>query len=193
MHPRNSTYGKFAQHPKGLYAMTDTTTQDAQRYSAMEARLDDPTDAMMDAFTGTNWRRLSPSKLHAEQKDYRRFVKALHDALGLPTPEAVSVYQHKSHVDRIGQTHWVDCTREIYDTCPIAQRRVFYTPPKPASAPEAAKVPSEDEINAVLQECSELIDSGQDPFQASTYAHGVMAGIDWALGHVDEHPLHEGD
>jgi hypothetical protein len=50
--------------------------------------------------------------------------------------------------------------------------------------------PSESEIGDVLNRCSEMADSGENPFFGMTYAQGVQAGIEFMQGEQDD-PLSE--
>lgn len=64
------------------------------------------------------------------------------------------------------------------------------TPPK-ASEYEIAR--TDDEIDDLLNQCSEAIDSGESAFEGQTYEQGVQAAIDWLTGRTEEHPLPEED
>jgi hypothetical protein len=49
--------------------------------------------------------------------------------------------------------------------------------------------PAEDDINDVLNECSEAADSGTSKFPGMTYEQGVEAAIRWMLGDDDTNPM----
>lgn len=51
--------------------------------------------------------------------------------------------------------------------------------------------PTKQQIDNVLNQCSDLEDSGANPFYGMTYAQGVKAGIEWMLGEADEPPFSE--
>ena len=49
--------------------------------------------------------------------------------------------------------------------------------------------PTQSQIDAVLNQCSELEDSGRNPYFGMTYAQGVRDAIDWMLGDSSDPPL----
>jgi hypothetical protein len=44
------------------------------------------------------------------------------------------------------------------------------------------KEPTEDQINDVLNQCSEAADEGRSKFPGMTYEQGVEAGVKWMQG-----------
>lgn len=50
--------------------------------------------------------------------------------------------------------------------------------------------PTQEEIDDVLNQCSDMEDSGKNPFFGMTYAQGVKAAIEWMQGY-EENPLVE--
>ena len=50
---------------------------------------------------------------------------------------------------------------------------------------------SDDEIDAVLNACSESMDAGRAKWPGMTYEQGVRAGIDWVTGQQDDNPMDE--
>jgi len=63
------------------------------------------------------------------------------------------------------------------------------TKPKPASTLDIAR--TEDEIDDVMNTCSEVIDSGDSHFEGMSYEQGVQAALDWVLGRTEDHPFPE--
>lgn len=49
-------------------------------------------------------------------------------------------------------------------------------------------MPTENEINNVLNECSECEDLGESKYPGMTYEHGVKAAIEWLQGY-GENPM----
>ena len=49
--------------------------------------------------------------------------------------------------------------------------------------------PTLDEINDVINECSDLENEGTSKYPGMTYEQGVKAGIDWATGETDNNPM----
>lgn len=45
--------------------------------------------------------------------------------------------------------------------------------------------PTEEAIDAVLNECAERINSGESKFSGMSYEDGVKAAIEWVLGYGD--------
>lgn len=50
---------------------------------------------------------------------------------------------------------------------------------------------TEDEVDDVMNTCSEAIDSGDSNFEGMTYEQGVQAALDWVLGRTEDHPFPE--
>lgn len=50
---------------------------------------------------------------------------------------------------------------------------------------------SQDEIDDLLNVCSEHEDEGTSKFDGALYEQGVRAGILWVLGQQDENPMEE--
>lgn len=50
-------------------------------------------------------------------------------------------------------------------------------------------VPSEEEINKVLNACAELAEGDVHKFPGMTYAEGVETAILWLVGYSKENPL----
>ncbi len=46
-----------------------------------------------------------------------------------------------------------------------------------------------EEINEVIDECSELIDNGVSKYPRMSYEEGIKAAPEWAFGDIDEHPM----
>ena len=49
--------------------------------------------------------------------------------------------------------------------------------------------PSEEDINEVLDQCSEAADSGLSKFPGMTYEQGVESAVRWMLGDDDTNPM----
>lgn len=49
--------------------------------------------------------------------------------------------------------------------------------------------PTQDEIDDVLNECSEYTSDGTSKFPGMTYEQGVEAGIRWVTGDGDDNPM----
>lgn len=47
----------------------------------------------------------------------------------------------------------------------------------------------EGEINTVRDKASEQIGEGGSAYPAMTYEDGILAALDWVLGHQDDAPL----
>lgn len=52
---------------------------------------------------------------------------------------------------------------------------------------------SEDELYALLDQCTEAEDRGSSAYHGMSYEQGIKAGILWAIGETREHPLEEGE
>ena len=50
-------------------------------------------------------------------------------------------------------------------------------------------LPSQSEIEDVLNECSENEQEGIAKFPGMTYEQGVKYGIEWVMGESDENPM----
>lgn len=53
-------------------------------------------------------------------------------------------------------------------------------------------VRTEDEIDELLNECSECEETGDSHFPGMSYENGVKAAIEWLNGDTDSHPIKEG-
>lgn len=51
------------------------------------------------------------------------------------------------------------------------------------------KTPTQDEIDEVLNECSDYTAEGGSKFPGMTYEQGVEAGIRWVTGDDDSNPM----
>lgn len=49
--------------------------------------------------------------------------------------------------------------------------------------------PSEEDVNEVLNQCSEAADSGRSKFPGMSYEQGVEAAIRWMQGDDDTSPM----
>ena len=54
-------------------------------------------------------------------------------------------------------------------------------------------MPTEKEINDVLDKCADAENEGKTRWRSMTYEQGVRAGIEWVLGNTDENPLEDDD
>jgi len=50
---------------------------------------------------------------------------------------------------------------------------------------------TQEEINAILDNCLDHIDAGTSRFPSMTYEEGVQAAIDWVTGQTDDNPYPE--
>lgn len=48
---------------------------------------------------------------------------------------------------------------------------------------------TEEEINELLNKCSEAEEEGASRYPGMTYEEGIHAAIDWMLGYNDDNPL----
>jgi len=51
--------------------------------------------------------------------------------------------------------------------------------------------PTEDQINEVLNKCSEAEEGGETKWPGMTYEQGVKNGIEWVLGYISANPVEE--
>jgi hypothetical protein len=52
----------------------------------------------------------------------------------------------------------------------------------------AIALPNED-IDDVLTRAQEAVDGGKSAHPGISYEDGILAGIQWVLGHTEDHPL----
>lgn len=50
---------------------------------------------------------------------------------------------------------------------------------------------SDNELWALLDQCTEAEDAGRSAYHGMSYEQGVKAGIMWVIGETREHPLEE--
>lgn len=53
------------------------------------------------------------------------------------------------------------------------------------------KLPDDDQINEVLNECADSADSGRSKFPGMSYEQGVEAAIRWMQGDYDTNPMED--
>lgn len=63
---------------------------------------------------------------------------------------------------------------------------------KKKSNPDPAKVVrTEEEVNEVLDKCSQQEDEGGSRWPGMTYEQGVRNALDWITGNVDDNPMED--
>lgn len=50
---------------------------------------------------------------------------------------------------------------------------------------------TEDEINNLLNQCSDAEEEGVSKYPGMKYEDGIKAAIEWLLGYIEDHPLNE--
>lgn len=51
--------------------------------------------------------------------------------------------------------------------------------------------PTDEEIDAVMNECSERIDDGDSKYPGMSYEQGVQAALDWMRGLTPNSPMED--
>lgn len=76
----------------------------------------------------------------------------------------------------------------------MATKKAAKEAPKKAETPRRTLPQSEvvrdrEEVDELLNQCSESEDEGVSKFPGMSYEQGIRAGIDWLTGQRDENPM----